>query len=572
MTIIRERVRRKAPTNTLQSTTVRQFEGGLNVADSDLNMEPRYARVLDNVERAADGSLAVRPGTSLFTQFTVDTSDIVNVHYFNSFIIAVQHSGNISRVSANGTITDMYLPATTTPPWPSGVSIATFTVFNSDLIICNGSNKPLIIHGNPNNPLYMTLQYLQDLATLSNINTPTGKFVVAHAQYLCVAGISTEPSTLYISSRGTSGTFQGDPAPNDAIALDLGPRVSLGSSAITGLVAYRDKLIVTFERGVLPLNLGIYTGSPEVHAPTDDGFIEEFGCLAHRSLVSIGDDTFFCDNVGVNSIERIATFNTLRPQRASYLIDPDIIDKLENLSPNQITEYVFAVYDMRNKRYMLFVPVFDDDDNLIETIGYSYTDMPLLKVKAWARLRGWTWRCATRTQLQNIIFGTGNKLYSYNYDGVRAANGDETGIVADFVNDVDYEPDGFGIPVDFTWEMPWADFNRRMTSKISKYIHIETTGRGVFTVDMFTDRVLLDEDGNDAPLLSMDMVAGDSGGYGVGPWGSSPYGGGRLAKDEMLQPWPAKFNLAKFRFSGSTTMPIRFISITIQYQRASIRR
>ena len=72
--------------------------------------------------------------------------------------------------------------------------------------------------------------------------------------------------------------------PNDAIALDVGPRVSLGSATITGLVAYRDKLLVTFERGVLPLNLGVYTGSPAIHTPTDDGFIEEFGCLTHRSL------------------------------------------------------------------------------------------------------------------------------------------------------------------------------------------------------------------------------------------------------------------------------------------------
>ena len=70
------------------------------------------------------------------------------------------------------------------------------------------------------------------------------------------------------------------------------------------MVAYRDKLLVTFERGVLPINLGVFNGTPpadHVHDPTDDGFVEEFGCLAHRSLVSVGDDTFFNDNVGVNS-------------------------------------------------------------------------------------------------------------------------------------------------------------------------------------------------------------------------------------------------------------------------------
>jgi hypothetical protein len=115
---------------------------------------------------------------------------------------------------------------------------------------------------------------LIDLGTLTNINTPVGKYVIAHGQYTCIAGVASDPSKLYISARGTSGTYFGDPAPNDAVILDLGPRVSLGNATITGLVAYRDKLLVTFERGVLPLNLGVYTGSPSVHTPSDDGFID----------------------------------------------------------------------------------------------------------------------------------------------------------------------------------------------------------------------------------------------------------------------------------------------------------
>lgn len=571
MPIYNSRRQRKYPQQTLRSTTIRNFDGGWNVVDNDQNMDPKFSTVLDNVERSADGSLAVRPGTQLFARLDSD-EDIINIYYFNSYIIAVQANGNVSRIDGTGVETPMYLPATSTPPWTPGFETVSFTIFNSDLIICNGTNKPLIIPGNPNNPDYMTLQYLQDLATLTNVNTPIGKYVIAHAQFLIIAGIDTEPSTIYISSRGTSGTFIGDPAPNNAIALDLGPRVSLGSSKITGMVAHRDKLLVAFERGLLPLNLGVFTGSPEVHSPTDEGFIEEFGCLAHRSLVSIGDDTLFCDNVGVNAIERIILYNTLRPQRASYLIDPALINSLEHLSEAQITRYVFSVYDMRNKRYMLFIPEFDDEGNLIETVGFSYTDIPTLKVKSWARLRGWKWSCATRTALQNIIFGMDNKLYSYNYDGIHSREGDETGVVADFIDDIDYEPDGQGIPVDFTWEMPWADFDRRMNHKQTRYIHFDTTGRGVFTVEMFVDNVRLDSNGDSSPLLSMDMLAGDSGGYGAAPWGSSPYGGGRSAKNEFLQPWPAKFNLAKLRFSGSTSMPIRWVSISLQYQRATIRR
>ena len=52
----------KAVHEQLRTTTVRSFEGGLNVADTDLNMSPKFARVLDNVERNIDGTLSVRPG------------------------------------------------------------------------------------------------------------------------------------------------------------------------------------------------------------------------------------------------------------------------------------------------------------------------------------------------------------------------------------------------------------------------------------------------------------------------------------------------------------------------------
>ena len=186
---------------------------------------------------------------------------------------------------------------------------------------------------------------------------PVGKYVIAHGRYTIIAGVASDPSTIFVSMQDTSGTYVGDDPPMMPL-LDLGPRVSLGDATITGMVAYRDKLLVTFERGVLPVNLGVYTGTPAVHTPTDDGFIEEYGCLAHRSLVSVGDDTFFNDNVGINSVARINLFNTLRPQRLSQLIDPLITGLIQGLTNAQVQQYVFAVYDLRHFRYMIFIPVF----------------------------------------------------------------------------------------------------------------------------------------------------------------------------------------------------------------------
>jgi hypothetical protein len=545
--------RGEQPQSNMQVSTIRAFEGGLNVADTDLNMEPKFAKVLDNIERATDGSLSVRYGTRHLAVMPGPT-EIVNHTYFANHIIAVQTDGSLTKTTGDGTVTQMLTGGVNL--WPGGVAYVSFTIFNSDLIVTNGRDKPLIIKGKSTDPNFLIPQFLIDIATGSNVNVPVGKFVIAHGQYTCFAGFSAEPGVLYISARGTSGTYFGDPAPNDAIKLDLGPRVSLGSATITGLVAYRDKLLATFERGVLPLNLGVYTGSPQVHTPSDDGFIEEFGCLSHRSLTSIGDDTLFCDNIGVNSISRINMFNTLRPVRVSHLIDPLTTGLLRKLTQAQIDKYVFAVYDLRHFRYILFIPEFDAGGALVETTGFSYTNIPTLKIQAWARLKGWKWQSACRTALQNIIFSMGNRLYSYNFDP-----GPSDG-VSDFFNDPTH--DYLGVPVQFTWELPWADFKRRMDIKQTRYIALDTRGTGTFLMEAYTDN-FMEIDSTSGPVavpaLSMTLDAGNS------QTGARP-----TTLDERLLAWTTKFKLLKLKFSGSTKLPIKFVSVSIAYVKGGVRR
>lgn len=547
----------------LQQSTIRSYDGGLNVADTDLNMSPTYARVLDNVERSTDGTLSIRPGTKFIVDLGMPTEKIINITYFNGFVIAVKSSGRFWKIDGAGNSTELTLVVGGASPFTSGTQFVSFTIFNSDLIVANGKDKPVIILGDPSKPNYMKPDYLHDKASGTNINTPVGAYVIAHGEYTIFAGIPAAPSYIYISARGTSGTFLNDPAPNDAVAIDLGPRVSLGSATITGLVSYRDKLMVTFERGVLPLKLGVYsTGTPAIHAPTDDGFTEEFGCLAHRSLVSVGDDTYYADNVGVNSASRLALFNTLRPVRASQLVDPLMTAMMSTLSQAQISRYVFAVYDMRHFRYMLFIPSFDSSGNLLETVGFSYTNIPSLKVNAWARLRGWKWQCGCRTALQNVIFAQDNKLYAYDFSAT------ETNI--DFRDDPSVD-NGNGTPVEFTWELPWADFKKRMDTKTTRYIALDTRGTGKFTCQLFVDNLF---ERNDAltPLLTLELVGGDALGYGSSPYGDSPYGGGRRTSDERLYAFTAKFKLMKLRFTGVTKNKVKFISISIGYMRGTIRR
>lgn len=53
----------------LQDTTIRDYGGGWNVSDSDLNLSSRYQPISNNISRGIDGSFGPRQGTALFGDF-----------------------------------------------------------------------------------------------------------------------------------------------------------------------------------------------------------------------------------------------------------------------------------------------------------------------------------------------------------------------------------------------------------------------------------------------------------------------------------------------------------------------
>lgn len=57
--------KRRRPTAPLKRTTIRDFGGGLNVIDTELNLTSRYSPVFDNVVRYADGSISPRQGYAM---------------------------------------------------------------------------------------------------------------------------------------------------------------------------------------------------------------------------------------------------------------------------------------------------------------------------------------------------------------------------------------------------------------------------------------------------------------------------------------------------------------------------
>lgn len=770
-----------------QTATIRDFSGGLNVMDSEFNMNSLYVVRADNVQIQDDKTIEVRPGCRLFADgedgaitdqgtvsLTVDTTNtsnivqitdtahglstgdhveissfasaiggipatdfdkrhcitvtgantytirtattatstvsaargfdlqynthtisgvIVNKVHYQQNEIVVDTTGEVFKVNSTGTVTriwdDTFARSLSGAPaaW-SPTSFVSFAVFKGDLIVCNGVDKPLLINLD-NAP---EVNYLQDLGTSSNANTPICRYVIAMPNYVVMAGDPTNPDVIHVSHTGASGTWQTDPAPNVGTQVEMGSFTPSNDATIKGLGRFRDLLLVAFNDSIVPVSLGNIDTTP-AHIIVPNDAIEQHGAISHRTMLSIGDDFLSCDDAGVPSIARALYTGAIRPERQSELVERLLQNNIERLSVGGTEDDVFAIFNRLNRQYMLFMPnhengitrdlvfqpiepttvgggevivefagphnlrvgetftlsglsavsgitalqlntthtvtaIVDDYKIKIETAGtatsagvagggsagactyiysetfvYVYKYTPRRKLKAWSVYRGWTWKCASVTELGRVIFGDNRQLYVMGnrndpihadfegtFDGSWATStaytvgqrikspttnviykclvahtSDSTGTMEDnIVRAPQLWEQYFGDPIDWAFETPWFDNDRRMSLKHNKLIAMDTVGQGTFTLRVYGDNIRYDVDGNDAPYMELSFSASGAGGYGDP---DPPYGGVRLTGDK--RPWPADYpyKIAKYEVFGSTTRQMRIASISTAYTR-----
>lgn len=521
----------------LQTTTMREFSGGWNITDTDLNLSYRYATRLRNCYVDSDGKIVVRNGTTKFVNLG---EYVINTEYFINSLIAVTASGKVYRVLADGSV--LLLTATL---W-NATEFVSFAKFNANLIMCNGIDKPLNITND------FAIDYLQDLGTGTNINVPVCKYVLAINRYLVMAGDPLEPDRVHISAKDAPGTWFGDPPPNDATRVDVGS-VLPSATIIRGLMAFRGKLVVMFVEGLVFGSLGTYNEKGS-HTPNFDDGVEGFGSISHRAGLAYGDDALFLDLQGVPSIRRTVLSSSFKPERISELIDDEITANLSVLSELSLEDRVFGVHNRNDNQFFLFVPNADTIAETTETRAFVYTRVSD-NVEAWSEFRDWNFTCATKSLQGEIFFG------------------DSDGNIWLYEGNVDYyDPHTLsataGIGIDFDWEMPWLDFGNRTSTKDSKYISFDTLGASEFTCSMYVDE-LRDENNDLIPLLQAQFSGGNQGQYGGG---LQPYGGGRNTARKRLYAWPTKFLIAKLRFTGTSTDGLAFVSISMHYLLGGINR
>lgn len=594
------------PAAKIQQTTIRDFGGGLNVVDNDLNLNSRYATALVNMYRGQDGTQAIRYGTTFFTSLRdIGINDIVGMQYYNSTLVVVDRTGLVASVRGDGVATIIFNDALAglLPGNPSGWSNPTdyvsFAEFNGVLIACNGQNTPLTIY--PDN----SCEYMNDLADGSNDNVPRARNVSVHNQYVVMSGDASDPSTLFIGATSTLGTFQGDPD-SDGVNIDLGPYVRIGSPDIRGHTSFRDKLVIFFDDMVLTGTLGIFDADG-VHTPSFADAIEQIGAINTNTARPIGDDVFFCGYNTISSLTRALFTGQVKPETPSALIDPLIMQALANLNETALANRVFSAYNESENQYMLFIPNGNTKETTDETYCFVYTIARQSKDRPWALFRGWNWSCATHSALGRLFFARDGEIFYYG-NTIDEFFGDYIGY-EDTWSDGTIFDDGHGweidegydtslrtgVPIRFDWLTPWADFDKRLFNKKSLYVGLDTTGNASYTLDMFVDNIVVDRSSLGEPFsddtlftddtgwtpqtevtylpaLTMEFTAAGESGYGAGPYGYMPFGGGRPTPYEQLYAWPAKCNIAKFRIHGETKDKLHVVSLTILFTVGSIRR
>ncbi len=587
----------------LRSSTARTFNGGLDVADSELNLTSKYARELTNMLVGIDGSNQVRQGVRLFADIADESSfNLLNYQYFAGNIIVIDENMDLYAVDGAATVTPIWNQAIRTAAGKSAWTPSTYVVFDEikgNLIVSDGINKPLNITS------ALAVDYLSDLATGSNINVPVSSITAKFMKHFVYA----VDSVIHVSERDAAGTWFGDAGAVFVGEFDLASYCAVGDPDVIAMVPFKNYLMVYFKECIVPVQFVEVAATATDPARLDinvspQDIVANFGTTSPRSIQDIGDQVLALDIVGVSNIEISKFTRALSPDRPSRLIDKLLQHATGHCDQATLHDGVFSIFDRRLSSYDLFIPHGAVDLNgHIHGFGYRYIDA--LKLSAWCTYDGWRWKCGTRSSEGRVFFSRYNDTKIF-------VLGDEISdpIYADYVGEQETFSDGTtytdqtgngpvadlatsGVPIKFAWELPRTDLGDRALTKTLRYITLDVEGDQTFTMYVFVDNfyaeassgetwsddtLFTDDTGFIAneptrtPALTSERIGRDAMGYGLQLYGNSPYGGGNNSGIELNTYMPTKFKTMKLRFEGESMGPLKFIAITMHYQTGNVYR
>lgn len=268
-----------------------------------------------------------------------------------------------------------------------------------DMNFCQAANNVYTFNGTDNSRKL-------DGSTAADITAiPKGKYAVWFHNYMFVAGVSSVPSRLYFSNVEAPETWTA------ADYIDINPD---DGDSITGLDVLGDELIIYKKNRVWALT-GFSTAGFTITKVNNR--IGGHGCVAPRSVQSIGNDAFFLSFIGNQPHIRTLQRTRYAVNVAGGIISEDIEATFNGANKSRLNQAA-SIFDGR--KYYLSYPTGSSTTNdgvvIYDTIHKGFV--------RWTGLNASCWVISTIGGRAEIYFGsaTANGLV-YKLDTSTSDNG-----------------------------------------------------------------------------------------------------------------------------------------------------
>ena len=315
---------------------------GLNTSRSDISMERPEAQPfveMDNLYCSSKGFL-----TNESPIEPVQTEERQFISHFR-FLNADTGVGLYAARSADGTsLRSLARPDKLEKVWPKDVSVTT-TLFNSKVIVAGGQDKLISYDGT-------------EFKDITSKAIEGGRYVVQVQNRLAVAGFSKNPNEIHVSRVNNENLFSTD---EDSASTSVlrGFRFNVqnligNGDRIRGISPYEaNKFAIFTSDRVL-----VYLADPDLTLWTiDTRVVVRYGTVSHKSIVSVGDELYFCSRAGVHSLRR----SSLNGNTVFTLPMSDEIQELYQtlLEDVRNQEDISAYFNPDEGRLHIFFPIND---------------------------------------------------------------------------------------------------------------------------------------------------------------------------------------------------------------------
>ena len=320
---------------------------GLNTMDSEVTLDPKFARSAENCIIDEGGRIGSRSGWQYVAQ-TATPATPVNLKGMHRFvdIDGLEYFGAWSD-------TDFYIK--------SGGNLNSVTYTNTPAVntVTEGNwqaatlNDAAYLFQRGYEPIYFnpTTGVLDDITTQGKGTAPQANTVLSAYGRIWVADTPTNKTTVYWSNlldgaewRHGTGTVG---------SLDISGILVNGNDEIVGLGAHNGYLIIFCKNNIVIMGDG--DAEKQYLTPANMSLVEVIngvGCIARDSIVNTGTDIMFLSESGVRSLGRTIQEKSQPVRDISRNVRDTLVDQVSRADETQIR----AVYSDHFAFYLLAIP------------------------------------------------------------------------------------------------------------------------------------------------------------------------------------------------------------------------